>query len=80
MSAQNEGRQSPSPEQSTGAQQNDPTANAKGVDSGSDNKQENKDQLEVCYTPFLSFGSYWSHIQWVSLEVMVQEASLIPNL
>jgi len=45
MSAQNTGRQSPSPEESSGAQQG-ASANGQGVNEGTNNQQESKDQLE----------------------------------
>ncbi|KAE9377018.1 hypothetical protein N431DRAFT_436263 [Stipitochalara longipes BDJ] len=46
MSAQNEGRQSPEPERSTGAQQQDTPSNGQGVNEGTNNKEESKSQLE----------------------------------
>jgi hypothetical protein len=48
MSAQKEGRQSPEPERSTGAQQQDTPSNGQGVNEGTNNKEESKAQLEVC--------------------------------
>jgi hypothetical protein len=47
MSAQNEGRQSPPPERSTGAQQQDTPSDGQGVNEGTNNKEESKSQLEV---------------------------------
>ncbi len=47
MSAQNGGRQSPSPERSTGAQQQDTPSDGQGVNEGTNNKDESKSQLEV---------------------------------
>jgi hypothetical protein len=47
MSAQNEGRQSPEPERSTGAQQGDAPSDGQGVNDGTNNKEESKSQLEV---------------------------------
>jgi len=41
-----EGRQSPDPEQSSGAQQNDPPSNAKGVSQGGSNQDQSKKDLE----------------------------------
>ncbi|PMD22970.1 hypothetical protein NA56DRAFT_644556 [Hyaloscypha hepaticicola] len=46
MSAQNEGRQSPPPERSTGAQQQDTPSDGQGVNEGTNNKDESKSQLE----------------------------------
>jgi len=48
MSAQNEGRQSPEPERSTGAQQQDAPSDGQGVNDGTNNKEESKSQLEAC--------------------------------
>lgn len=42
-----EGRESPSPEQSSGRQQQDPPASGKGTDDASNKEQVNKSQLEV---------------------------------
>jgi hypothetical protein len=47
MSAPNEGRQSPPPERSTGAQQQDAPSDGQGVNEGTNNKEESKSQLEV---------------------------------
>lgn len=49
--SENEGRQSPPPEQQTGAQQQDPPANAKGVNPDSNNQDESKSQIDVCLDP-----------------------------
>ncbi|KAH6678499.1 hypothetical protein B0J14DRAFT_324692 [Halenospora varia] len=46
MSAQNTGRQSPPPEQSSGAQQKDAPSSGTGVSPDSKNKDESKSQLE----------------------------------
>ena len=48
MSAQNEGRQSPPPERSTSAQQQDAPSNGQGVNEKTNNKEESKEQVEVC--------------------------------
>jgi len=45
MSAQNSGRQSPPPEEQSDKQQQAPTADAKGVNTSTNNQQESKDQL-----------------------------------
>jgi len=45
MSAQNEGRQSPPPERSTGAQQQDAPSSGQGVNEETNNKEESKAQL-----------------------------------
>jgi hypothetical protein len=47
MSSQNEGRQSPEPERSTPAQQQDTPSNGQGVNDGTNNKGDSKSQLEV---------------------------------
>lgn len=48
MSAQNQGRQSPPPEEQSGKQQQDTPASGKGVnDKDSNNKDDSKSQLEV---------------------------------
>jgi hypothetical protein len=44
---ENQGRQSPPPERSTGAQMNDPPSSGQGVNPHSNNKEESKRQLEV---------------------------------
>lgn len=49
--SENEGRQSPPPEEQTGAQQQDPPSNAKGVNPDSNNQDESKSQIEVCHGP-----------------------------
>jgi len=46
MSAPNAGRQSPSPEASSGAQQNSAPSSGQGVNTETNNQQESKDQLE----------------------------------
>jgi len=49
MSSQNQGRQSPDPENQTGAQQQDPPASGKGVNDSSNpesNKETSKKELE----------------------------------
>jgi len=46
MSAQNQGRQSPSPEASSGAQQNSAPSDGRGVNDGTNNQQNSKDQIE----------------------------------
>ncbi|TVY58451.1 hypothetical protein LCER1_G001706 [Lachnellula cervina] len=47
MSAQNQGRQSPPPEEQSGKQQQDTPASGKGVnDKDSNNKDDSKSQLE----------------------------------
>jgi hypothetical protein len=43
-----EGRQSPSPERSTGAQMNDTPGHGQGVNEQSNNKNESESQREVC--------------------------------
>lgn len=48
MSAQNEGRQSPPPERSTDAQQQDAPSHGQGVNEKTNNKEESKEQVEVC--------------------------------
>jgi len=45
MSAQKSGRQSPTPEESSGAQQGAPSG-GQGINEGTNNQQESKDQLE----------------------------------
>jgi hypothetical protein len=63
MSAQNGGRQSPSPERSTGAQQQDTPSDGQGVNEGTNNKEESKSQLEVyLFLLYLSIGKakFWS--------------------
>lgn len=50
MSAPNQGRQSPPPERQSGAQQQEPPSNAKGVNQGSNNQDESKSQIDVCST------------------------------
>jgi len=47
MSAPNEGRQSPPPEEQSGKQQQDTPATGQGVNKDSNNKDDNKSQLEV---------------------------------
>ncbi|TVY31636.1 hypothetical protein LSUB1_G008276, partial [Lachnellula subtilissima] len=46
MSAQNEGRQSPPPEEQSGKQQQDTPATGQGVNKDSNNKDDSKSQLE----------------------------------
>ncbi|KAF4634901.1 hypothetical protein G7Y89_g3186 [Cudoniella acicularis] len=46
MSAQNQGRQSPPPEESTGSQQKSAPASGTGVNPESKNQNESKSQLE----------------------------------
>jgi len=46
MSAPNQGRQSPPPERSTGAQQQDAPSDGQGVNEGTNNKEESKSQLK----------------------------------
>ena len=55
MSAPNPGRQSPPPEQSSGAQQQSTPANGQGINQGSNNQEESKSQIDVS-SPFLSIG------------------------
>lgn len=43
-----EGRQSPSPEESSGKQQQSAPSSGQGVNTNSNNKEESKKQLEVC--------------------------------
>ncbi|KAM3074996.1 hypothetical protein ACMFMG_007541 [Clarireedia jacksonii] len=46
MSAPNAGRQSPDPENQSGAQVNDPPSDAKGVSQGENNQDASKSDLE----------------------------------
>jgi len=46
MSSQNAGRQSPPPEEQTGAQQQDVPGSGKGVDDQTSNKETSKVELE----------------------------------
>jgi hypothetical protein len=46
MSAPNPGRQSPPPEQSSGAQQQSTPANGQGINQGSNNQEESKSQID----------------------------------
>ncbi|KAE8453625.1 hypothetical protein EG329_009136 [Mollisiaceae sp. DMI_Dod_QoI] len=46
MSAQNTGRQSPPPEEQSGAQQQDAPSEGTGVNSGTNNQAESKSQVE----------------------------------
>jgi len=46
MSAQHTGRQSPPPEESTGAQQQDAPSVGTGVNTGTHNQAESKSQVE----------------------------------
>ncbi|TVY28199.1 hypothetical protein LHYA1_G003356 [Lachnellula hyalina] len=46
MSAPNEGRQSPPPEEQSGKQQQDTPATGQGVNKDSNNKDDSKSQLE----------------------------------
>lgn len=48
MSAPNQGRQSPPPEEQSGAQQQDAPSDGQGVNTKTNNLEENKKQLEVC--------------------------------
>jgi hypothetical protein len=65
MSA-NEGRQSPPPEEQSGAQQQDPPASGQGVNEQSNNQNESKSQLDVCYIIFVKENSYLQEIQGLS--------------
>jgi hypothetical protein len=47
MSAPNPGRQSPPPEEQTGAQQQDAPSDGQGVNTETNNKEDSKSQLEV---------------------------------
>lgn len=58
MSSQEQGRQSPDPETQTGAQQQDPPSNGKGVNDSSNedsNKETSKKELEVCNFNFFAW-------------------------
>jgi len=46
MSAQNQGRQSPPPEEQSGAQQQDAPSSGHGVNESSNNQNESKSQIE----------------------------------
>ncbi|KUJ20734.1 uncharacterized protein LY89DRAFT_682430 [Mollisia scopiformis] len=46
MSAQNQGRQSPPPEEQSGAQQQDAPSSGTGVNPETKNKEESESQLE----------------------------------
>ena len=56
MSAPNQGRQSPPPEQSTGAQQQDTPSHGQGVNEETKNKEESEGQLDVCL--YLKYSSW----------------------
>ncbi|TAQ85594.1 hypothetical protein B7494_g6081 [Chlorociboria aeruginascens] len=47
MSAQNPGRQSPPPEDQTGAQQQDAPSQGQGVNESTNNKSESEDQRDA---------------------------------
>ncbi|KAH7380971.1 hypothetical protein BKA64DRAFT_685390 [Cadophora sp. MPI-SDFR-AT-0126] len=52
MSAQNQGRQSPSPEDSSDKQQSSAPSSGQGVNKETKNKEESKNALEVCLPIF----------------------------
>jgi hypothetical protein len=53
MSAK-EGRQSPAPEESSGAQQQDTPGDGQGLNPDTNNKEESKSQLDVCFRIYKS--------------------------
>ena len=53
MSAPNQGRQSPPPEEQSGAQQQDAPSSGQGVNDSSNNQNESKSQIDVRRSFFL---------------------------
>jgi hypothetical protein len=53
MSAPNQGRQSPPPEEQSGAQQQDAPSSGQGVNDSSNNQNESKSQIDVGHFFFL---------------------------
>jgi hypothetical protein len=59
MSAQKTGRQSPSPERQSGAQQKDAPSSGQGVNETSKNKRESQADINVCPHRSSSIAHYF---------------------
>ena len=69
MSAPNQGRQSPPPEEQSGAQQQDAPSSGQGVNDSSNNQNESKSQIDVRRPFFL--------VQWVLFWCLNKRADIL---